>query len=195
MLDDKLNPWVIEVNHAPSLGTDSLFDKAIKLQLVEDTLRLLNLSHKRKSDYIKTERQNFQQRTRTGKSVYKLTPEQKEEKRKEIDKKRDELEKDLLGGYELIYPLEDTPQNKETRELYEQFIEKSQQIYDKFNIGRKKFKSNNTHDSKNNNDNKDPIGRKTRTNLNKDETQNGRLNNNRSNNLQATKSTPTASQP
>lgn len=60
MLDDKLNPWVIEVNHAPSLGTDSAFDKAIKLQLVEDTLKLLNLSHKRKSEYIKTERQNFQ---------------------------------------------------------------------------------------------------------------------------------------
>ena len=90
MLDDKLNPWVIEVNHAPSLGTDSSFDKAIKLQLVEDTLKLLNLSHKRKSDYIKTERQNFQQRTRTGKSVYKLSPEQKEEKRRDLDRQRDE---------------------------------------------------------------------------------------------------------
>lgn len=75
MLDAELNPWLIEVNHAPSMGTDSSFDKAIKLTLIEDTLKLLNLSQKRKSDYIKTERQNFQQRTRTGKADYKLTQE------------------------------------------------------------------------------------------------------------------------
>lgn len=56
MLDAELNPWLIEVNHAPSMGTDSSFDKAIKLTLIEDTLKLLNLSQKRKSDYIKTER-------------------------------------------------------------------------------------------------------------------------------------------
>lgn len=56
MLDANLTPWLIEVNHAPSLGTDSSFDKAIKLQLLEDTFKLLNLSHKRKSNYKKTER-------------------------------------------------------------------------------------------------------------------------------------------
>ena len=116
MLDADFKPYVIEVNHAPSFATDSYFDRAIKLQLIEDTLRLLNLSHKRKSEYIKTERNNFQQRARTGKCTYKLTPEQKEEKRKEIDKQRDEIEKDLMGGYELIYPLEDVPANKEMRE-------------------------------------------------------------------------------
>lgn len=138
MLDADLNPWVIEVNHAPSFATDSAFDRTIKMQLIEDTLRLLNLSHKRKSEYIKTERQNFQQRTRTGKAVYKLTAEQKEERRKAIDDERNESEKDLLGGYELIYPPEDIPENEGLRELYEEFLAKSQSIYDKFNIGRRK---------------------------------------------------------
>jgi len=51
MLDYDLRPWLIEVNHAPSLATESAFDKNLKLQLIEDTLRLLNLSFQRKKDY------------------------------------------------------------------------------------------------------------------------------------------------
>lgn len=106
-------------------------------------MNLLNLSHKRKSEYIRTERENFRARTRTGKSMYKLTPEQKEEKRREIDNERTEIENELRGGYELIYPLDDTPENKKMRDLYEEFIAKSSSIYDKFNIGRKKFRPSN----------------------------------------------------
>jgi len=52
MIDDELNPWIIEVNHAPSFATDSTYDMAVKLSLIEDTMNLLNLSHKRKQDYI-----------------------------------------------------------------------------------------------------------------------------------------------
>jgi len=48
MLDTDLKPWLIEVNHAPSLATESAFDLNLKKKLVEDTLRLLNLSMKRK---------------------------------------------------------------------------------------------------------------------------------------------------
>jgi len=48
MLDSKLKPWLIEVNHAPSLSTDSAFDLKIKRKLIEDTIKLLNLSLKRK---------------------------------------------------------------------------------------------------------------------------------------------------
>jgi len=51
MLDYDLRPWLIEVNHAPSLATESAFDKNLKLQLIEDTLRLLNLSFQRKKEY------------------------------------------------------------------------------------------------------------------------------------------------
>lgn len=44
MIDANMKPWLLEVNHAPSLATESPFDLKIKLKLVEDTLRLLNLS-------------------------------------------------------------------------------------------------------------------------------------------------------
>lgn len=80
-----------------------------------------------------------------------MTPEQKEEKRKAIDEERNEIEKDLLGGYELIYPLPDTPENQGLRELYEEFLVKSQCIYDKFNIGRRKGVRPGQQDQQNNN--------------------------------------------
>jgi tubulin polyglutamylase TTLL6/13 len=45
MFDNNLKPWLIEVNHAPSLETGSAFDLKIKSRLVNDTIRLLNLSN------------------------------------------------------------------------------------------------------------------------------------------------------
>ncbi len=51
MIDKKLKPWLLEVNHAPSLATDSAFDLKVKKKLVEDTIRILNLSRKRKIQY------------------------------------------------------------------------------------------------------------------------------------------------
>ena len=51
MIDEDLKPWLIEVNHAPSLATESAFDLTVKESLVKDTINLLNLSVKRKSKY------------------------------------------------------------------------------------------------------------------------------------------------
>lgn len=48
MLDAELKPWLIEVNHAPSLATESVFDANIKQKLIKDTISLLNLSLTRK---------------------------------------------------------------------------------------------------------------------------------------------------
>jgi tubulin polyglutamylase TTLL6/13 len=59
MLDKDLKPWLIEVNHAPSLATESAFDLKVKKELVQDTLRILNLSAKRKSVYINNQKSQF----------------------------------------------------------------------------------------------------------------------------------------
>ena len=67
MIDDKLKPWLIEVNHAPSLATESAFDLTIKSKLVEDTIRLLNMSMKKKWNYINQQKVQFQRRILTGK--------------------------------------------------------------------------------------------------------------------------------
>ena len=41
--DHKLKPWVLEVNHTPSFVTDSPLDFKINKNLINDTLKLLNL--------------------------------------------------------------------------------------------------------------------------------------------------------
>lgn len=51
MLDLNFKPHLLEVNHAPSFGTDSPLDEKIKGQVVYDTLNLLGLSQKRKRNY------------------------------------------------------------------------------------------------------------------------------------------------
>lgn len=48
IIDHKLKPSLLEVNHLSSFGTDSPLDKKIKFSLIWDTFSLLNLSVKRK---------------------------------------------------------------------------------------------------------------------------------------------------
>ena len=48
MIDEACKPWLIEVNQSPSFKADSGLDKRIKEKLVSDTVKLLNLSTKRK---------------------------------------------------------------------------------------------------------------------------------------------------
>lgn len=48
MLDDNLKPILLEVNHNPSLRTDSEVDMRIKKTLVEDTFKILGMNVRRK---------------------------------------------------------------------------------------------------------------------------------------------------
>jgi len=43
MIDDKLKPWVLEVNVLPSLSSSSAFDKRIKTMLVCDALTIVGI--------------------------------------------------------------------------------------------------------------------------------------------------------
>lgn len=45
ILDEKLKPWILEVNHSPSFSTDTPLDFKIKKNLITDTIKLLNLSY------------------------------------------------------------------------------------------------------------------------------------------------------
>lgn len=42
LLDRKLKPWLIEVNHSPSFHTDAPLDKEVKEGLLYDTLNLVD---------------------------------------------------------------------------------------------------------------------------------------------------------
>ena len=59
MIDEQLKPWLIEVNSSPSLWMGSKFDRNLKKKVIEDTIRLLNLTMKRKMNYINNQRVCF----------------------------------------------------------------------------------------------------------------------------------------
>ena len=48
MIDECLNPVVLEVNHTPSFSTDTPLDYSIKFNLIKDTLNLMNINEETK---------------------------------------------------------------------------------------------------------------------------------------------------
>ena len=44
MLDHKLKPWLLEVNHTPSFRADTEVDYNLKHDMIENMLRILQLS-------------------------------------------------------------------------------------------------------------------------------------------------------
>jgi hypothetical protein len=51
MLDKKLKPWLLEVNHTPSFSADTPLDLHIKKCLILDTLNIVNVSSKARKVY------------------------------------------------------------------------------------------------------------------------------------------------
>lgn len=62
ILDEKVKPWLLEVNSLASFGTDSPLDKKVKTDLIQETLMMLNLSQKRKRKYKKEKSESFNRR-------------------------------------------------------------------------------------------------------------------------------------
>ena len=62
MLDHTLKPQLLEVNQSPSFTTDSPLDYKIKKALISDTIKLLNLSIKRKLKIKGDKRAEMQRR-------------------------------------------------------------------------------------------------------------------------------------
>ena len=50
MLNNKGDPFLIEVNHTPSFSTDTPLDYQIKRNLIKDSLVLMNISVKKKNE-------------------------------------------------------------------------------------------------------------------------------------------------
>lgn len=66
MINEMLQPVVIEVNHTPSFATDTPLDYRIKFNLIKDALVLLNLNEATKEKFL--EKTNAYQRVRITKA-------------------------------------------------------------------------------------------------------------------------------
>jgi tubulin polyglutamylase TTLL6/13 len=59
MLDAKLKPWMIEVNHTPSFNADTGTDEQVKADLLKDTFEIIQMSveHRKAKEWeIRTEK-------------------------------------------------------------------------------------------------------------------------------------------
>jgi len=112
LLDESLRAHLLEVNHSPSFRTDTDLDARIKLGLVEDTLRLLNVSGEDKTRYYARNAAQSQIR------LYGQTLSGEKSLPKDDDTaawiKYLRHERDHMGKYQLIYPSDYYP-NQPTR--------------------------------------------------------------------------------
>jgi hypothetical protein len=51
MIDDKLRPYLIEINQMPSFATDAPIDYRVKKGLIHDVMKTLCLNTQRKQQY------------------------------------------------------------------------------------------------------------------------------------------------
>ena len=104
-LDERLKPWILEVNHSPSFSTDSPLDFKVKKNLIGDVIELLNLSYWKKLKFKKQKALEFQRRAIKGKT--KMTQEEKDLLRAQKLRKRNNYEAKHCGNFELIFPSEE----------------------------------------------------------------------------------------
>jgi tubulin polyglutamylase TTLL6/13 len=75
LINDQLEPILLEVNHTPSFATDTPLDKTIKKNLIKETLLLLNVNVSTKKAKIH-KKIEFEER-RAQRKLTKLTAEEK----------------------------------------------------------------------------------------------------------------------
>ncbi|XP_066210723.1 tubulin polyglutamylase TTLL13 [Saccopteryx leptura] len=108
LLDHKLKPWLLEVNHSPSFTTDSRLDQEVKDALLCDALILVNLRGCDKRKVMEEEKRRVKER------LFQCHQEQQEARREQTEMSQAALldqecyEDSHLGGYRRIYPGPDT---------------------------------------------------------------------------------------
>ncbi|XP_028407105.1 tubulin polyglutamylase ttll6-like [Dendronephthya gigantea] len=123
LLDRKLKPWVLEVNHSPSFHTDSKLDKEVKEGLIYDTLNLVNFNACDKKKCLEEDRKKVQER---------LLNKQKQPKDVKREDNFDNLNQQMdlltryedthLGGFRRVYP-------NGNEEKYEKYFENSGSLF------------------------------------------------------------------
>ncbi|XP_045429435.1 tubulin polyglutamylase TTLL13P isoform X2 [Pipistrellus kuhlii] len=109
LLDHKLKPWLLEVNHSPSFTTDSRLDREVKDALLLDAMILANLRGCDKRKVMEEEKRRVKVR------LFQCHQEIRREARREQTElsqaalqDQECYEDSHLGGYRRIYPGPDT---------------------------------------------------------------------------------------
>ncbi|KAK6470150.1 tubulin polyglutamylase ttll6-like [Huso huso] len=122
MLDRRLKPWLLEVNHSPSFTTDSQLDREVKDGLLLDTLALINLGACDRKRAQEEERRRVQERL----LQQSRSREDRNEELKQLQaawlQHMEKYEAAHLGGFRKIYPREDS-------EKYDKYFKHSGSLF------------------------------------------------------------------
>lgn len=88
IINEDLQPIILEINYTPSFSTDTPLDFNIKKSLIHDALVLMGTNKEFKDVTVRARKECRDLRMMTGKKS-KLTAEEKEERRREAVKERD----------------------------------------------------------------------------------------------------------
>ncbi|KAL8176094.1 UNVERIFIED_CONTAM: hypothetical protein K2H54_021496, partial [Gekko kuhli] len=108
LLDRKLKPWLLEVNHSPSFSTDSWLDKEVKDQLLHDTLVLINLGACDKRKVLEEERRRGKERLLKQCRNRESRAEEYKNYQAAWLKQAEKYEEKHIGDYRRIYPASDS---------------------------------------------------------------------------------------
>nr|KAF6508863.1 tubulin tyrosine ligase like 7 [Rousettus aegyptiacus] len=136
LLDRKLKPWLLEINRAPSFGTDQKIDYDVKRGVLLNALKLLNIRTSDKRRNLAKQKAEAQRRLYGQNSIKRLLPGSSdwEQQRHQLERRKEELKERLaqvrkqiskeehenrhMGNYRRIYP----PEDKALLEKYENLL-------------------------------------------------------------------------
>ncbi|XP_033022786.1 tubulin polyglutamylase TTLL13-like isoform X1 [Lacerta agilis] len=105
LLDRKLKPWLLEVNHSPSFTTDSRLDREVKDALLCDAINLINLRACDKKKVLEEDKRRVKER------LLQAHQPPREARREQLESSQaawlaqaEKYESSHLGGYRKIYP-------------------------------------------------------------------------------------------
>ncbi|CAH0687829.1 unnamed protein product [Spodoptera exigua] len=105
LLDHKLHPYILEVNHSPSFHTDTQLDREVKEGLLTDTFTMLNIWQCDKRRVLEEDRKRIRDRLLQTNKFAEYTPAEEKEPEKSPWQTQIQWEETHLGNFRRVYPV------------------------------------------------------------------------------------------
>ncbi|XP_026741426.1 tubulin polyglutamylase TTLL13-like isoform X2 [Trichoplusia ni] len=105
LLDHKLHPYILEVNHSPSFHTDTQLDREVKEGLLTDTFTMLNIWQCDKRRVLEEDRKRIRDRLLQTNKFAEFTPTEDKEPEKSPWQTQIQWEETHLGNFRRVYPV------------------------------------------------------------------------------------------
>ncbi|XP_039578973.1 neugrin [Passer montanus] len=123
LLDRRLKPWLLEVNHSPSFNTDSQLDHEVKDALLCDTFNLINVHACDRKKVLEEDKRRVKERLlQANQTPWESRRREQESSQAAWLAQAETYENEHLGGFRRIYPAPGT-------EKYEPFFQQSRSLF------------------------------------------------------------------